>query len=287
MSPGTPAPLLILGAGGTLGRALAYGCERRGIVHRALLRRELGIADAGAVARALAELRPWGVVNAAGWVRVDEAEAEPEACARANADGPAVLAEACARHGARLLTYSTDLVFDGRAREPYLEDAPVAPLNVYGRTKADAERRVLAFMPSAVVARTSAFFGPGDVHNFAVQTREALARGDVVRAASDTWISPTYVPHLVDASLDLVREGAGGIHHLANAGAMTWETFAREVAASGGLDESRVEGVPMAAFGLPAPRPLWSVLGTARGPGLPPFGEALDAFTRAMPAAPA
>src|SRR5205823_1854885 len=121
--------------------------------------------------------RPWAVVNAAGYVRVDDAEREPEACFRANADGPAVLAAACASRGVQLLTFSSDLVFDGSKGAPYVESDPVSPLNVYGRSKADAEVRVLRELPAALVVRTSAFFGPWDEYNFVTMALRTMAEG--------------------------------------------------------------------------------------------------------------
>lgn len=146
-------PLLITGATGTLGRAFARICAERGIAFRLLDRAALDIADPGSVQRALDRCRPWAVVNAAGYVRVDEAERERARCFRENAEGPAELAMQCERAGVALLTFSTDLVFDGSGTEPYLEDAPVAPLNVYGESKAHAERLVLGCHAGALVVR--------------------------------------------------------------------------------------------------------------------------------------
>ncbi|HVF51690.1 MAG TPA: family 1 glycosylhydrolase [Pyrinomonadaceae bacterium] len=141
MTRGTTRTLLINGATGTLGKAFARLCEVRGLSYRLLSRREMDIADARSVEAALAEYDPWAVVNAAGYVRVDDAEREPEACRRENACGPSVLADACARRGAALLTFSSDLVFDGAKRSPYTETDRPAPLNIYGQTKAEAEAR--------------------------------------------------------------------------------------------------------------------------------------------------
>ncbi|MEW5930668.1 MAG: family 1 glycosylhydrolase [Gemmatimonadota bacterium] len=271
-------PLLVTGARGTLGRELAHACAARGLRALALTRREMDIAGPASVGRALERFRPWAVVNAAGWVRVDDAEREPAACFRENADGPAVLAAACARTGAALLTFSSDLVFDGARREPYLEQHPAAPLNVYGRSKAEAERRVLAAFPGALVVRTSAFFSPRDEHNFVTVALRALAAGRPFAAADDATVSPTYVPDLAHAALDLLVDGERGIWHLASPGAVTWAELARRAAALAGLDPARVEGRPTAALGLPAPRPLYGVLGSARGVLLPPLEDALARY---------
>jgi len=125
--------------------------------------------------------------------------------------GPSVLAMVCRQRGIQLVTFSSDLVFDGATHRPYVESDPVAPLNIYGRTKAEAERRVLALAPGALVIRTSAFFGPSDRANFVTRLLETLSAGGTFRAASDAIVSPTYVPDLVDRALDLLIDGASGV----------------------------------------------------------------------------
>jgi dTDP-4-dehydrorhamnose reductase len=174
-------------------------------------------------------------------VRVDEAEAEPGRCRRENADGAAVLAMECAARGLPLVTFSSDLVFDGSKSAPYVESDPVAPLNAYGRSKAEAEAQVMDACPSALVVRTSAFFGPWDSHNFVshnvvtVALRE-LEAGRPFAAADDATVSPTYVPDLANACLDLLIDGERGIWHLANPGAITWADLARREAELAGVD---------------------------------------------------
>lgn len=285
--PGSPRPLLITGATGTLGRAFARICELRGIPYRLLSRREMDVAHPESVAAALDALQPWAVVNTAGYVRVDDAEREPDACMRENADGPATLAAACAIREIPLLTFSSDLVFAGERVTPYVESDPVVPLNVYGRSKAEAEARVLEILPSGLVVRTSAFFGPWDEHNFATLVLRVLANGDTFVAADDALVSPTYVPDLVHASLDLLIDGERGVWHLANPGAVTWAGLARKVAEMAGMDTYRIEGRPTSELGLAAPRPLYSVLGSERGVLLRPLDEALGRYfhDRGMPVA--
>ncbi|HLL72414.1 MAG TPA: family 1 glycosylhydrolase [Pyrinomonadaceae bacterium] len=278
MRRGNARPLIINGATGTLGRAFARLCERRGLSYRLLTRAEMDIADARSVEAALAEFEPWAVVNTAGYVRVDDAEREPEKCMRENAEGAATLAEACARRSTQLLTFSSDLVFDGTKRIPYVESDAVAPLNVYGRSKAEAERRVLAAWPSALVIRTSAFFGPWDEHNFVTIALQTLAEGREFVAADDCIVSPTYVPDLVGASLDLLIDGERGLWHLANAGATSWAEFARLAAERAGLDAGLVEARPTAVLQQAAPRPPYTVLTSERGRLLPSLEDALTRY---------
>jgi dTDP-4-dehydrorhamnose reductase len=275
-----PRRVLITGARGTLGHALAAVCAERGLATCALTRSECDIADADSVRRALETVRPWAVVNAAGYVRVDDAEQDWARCRRENADGPAVLAEACARTGTRLVTFSSDLVFDGAGRDgrlarAYVESEAVAPLNAYGRSKAEGERRTLDALPSALVVRTSAFFGPWDEHNFVTLALRALAAGQTWGAADDLVVTPTYVPDLAHAALDLLMDDATGVWHLAGDEAMTWAELARRAAHRAGLDASLVDARPAASFGWPAARPSFAALGTERGRLMPSFASGL------------
>ncbi len=269
-------PLLVVGARGTLGRAFERICATRGLACVVATRQELDLAEPDSVRAALARLRPWAVVNAAGYVRVDDAEREWYACYRDNTLGAGFLASACAAGGLPLVTFSSDLVFDGARSEPYVESDILGPLSVYGLTKAQAEEQVARLHPGALIVRTSAFFGPWDPHNFVSQALHRLARGPL-RVADDQVVSPTFVPDLVNAALDLLIDGAAGVWHLANPGAVTWAELARRVAERAGLDVGRVEGVPGARL-APARRPRFSALGSERGVLLPPLDRALDRF---------
>lgn len=276
--PAAARPVLITGATGTLGRVLGRRCELRGLEYRLLTRAELDITDRHSIDTALALHGAWAVVNAAGYVRVDDAEREPDRCLRENAEGAAVLAGVCLERGTALVTFSSDLVFDGEGSRPYHEADRASPLNVYGRSKAEAERRVLAVNPTALVIRSSAFFGPWDQHNFVTVALRSMAVGQPFAAADDTVVSPTYLPDLADASLDLLIDGEKGIWHLANGGAVTWAELARRAAELAGFDSAMVEGRSMASFGLAARRPRSSALISRRGTLLPRLDNALHRY---------
>ena len=186
----------------------------------------MDIANLESVNAAIDRWKPWAIVNTAGYVRVDDAELEGGTCMRENAIGPAVLAAACEAQGMKLVSFSSDLVFDGEKSTPYVESDPVRPLNAYGRSKAEAECAVLALSPQALMIRTSAFFGPWDEYNFVTTMLKALSLGEEITAVSDYVVSPTYVPDLVHATLDLLLDDARGIWHLANPGAVTWSELA-------------------------------------------------------------
>ena len=273
----TGAPLLITGATGTLGRALAGICAMRGIAHVLTDRAELPLDRPDAIAAALDRHRPWAVVNAAGWVRVDEAEAHPAACRLANAAGAAALAAACAARGIHCTLFSSDLVFDG-ACAPHDETAAPSPLGAYGRSKAAMERDAGASGGDVLIVRTAAFFSPHDPHNFAMAVERELRAGRPFAASPDHLVSPTYVPDLVQACLDLVVDGATGVRHLTNGEAIGWFDFARRLADALALDAALVVPGDARALGWRAPRPIDASLVSLHGAVLPPLGDAIARF---------
>jgi dTDP-4-dehydrorhamnose reductase len=262
--------ILITGATGTLGRAFARICEHRALPYCLTTRDELDITDEAAIRAAIEHYQPWAIINTAGYVRVADAERERELCLKWNTEGPANLAKVCAETGLPLVTFSSDLVFDGRKGEPYLETDEVKPANVYGLSKARAENQVLKLAEQALVIRTSAFFGPWDKYNFAWNTLSALARGEPVRASANTSVSPTYVPDLCHATLDLLIDGETGLWHLANRGKLSWHEFATQVAQGAGYDASLVLPVRDAEAS--------TVLGSERGFMLRPVEDAIHDY---------
>jgi dTDP-4-dehydrorhamnose reductase len=273
-------PILITGATGTLGRAFARICETRNLPYRIVSRQEMDMADPASVERAIREHQPWAIINAAGYVRVDDAEADQERCFRENTLAPSVLAIACVRNNIRFMTFSSDLVFDGQQDVPYVESAPTQPLNIYGKSKAYAERKVLDTYPDALVIRSSAFFGPWDKHNFLTLALNALSSGETFEAASDITVTPTYVPDLVHASLDLLIDRETGIWHLSNGQAITWADFALKAATMAEVDPGNLKAVSADQLGYAAQRPRYSPLGSERGILLPSLDDAISRFLR-------
>jgi dTDP-4-dehydrorhamnose reductase len=233
---GHARPILITGATGTLGQAFAKICAHRGLVHVMTTRAELDITDDASIAAALERYKPWAIINTAGFVRTWEADQKLDECMAINATGPEKLARACKAAGIPMVTFSSDLVFDGKLGRPYVEPDRPAPSCAYGRSKAEAEARLMAIDADALIIRTSAFFGPWDRYNFLFNTIERLKRGEDVVASDKTIISPTYVPDLVQATLDLLLDEAKGIWHLTNQGAVSWHELAQEVATIAKVD---------------------------------------------------
>ncbi|HVL75978.1 MAG TPA: family 1 glycosylhydrolase [Noviherbaspirillum sp.] len=265
--------LVITGASGTLGRAFSRVCADRGLAHVLLSRADMDIADQASVEAALKRWRPWAVINTAGYVRVADAANESERCFRENTTGAEVLARSCAALGIPYVTFSSDLVFDGRLGRAYVESDRVSPLCVYGSSKADAERRVLQAFPESLVVRTSAFFGPWDRYNFVHAALRELAAGRPFHACAESLVSPTYVPDLVHAVLDLLIDREQGLWHLANQGMLSWHELAVRAARQAGLDASALVMTHGGGRGVTA-------LSSERGLILPSLSNALERYLR-------
>lgn len=271
-------PLLITGATGTLGRALARIAAHRGLAARLTAREDLDIVDRRSIDAALRRHRPWAVINAAGFVRVADAEREAEACMAANARGAGNLARACAKMDIPFVTFSSDLVFDGWGGRPYVESDQPSPASVYGHSKLGAEMLVRTAGARALIVRTSAFFGAWDPYNFAWSVLTKLANEEPFSASDSEIVSPTFVPDLCHAVLDLLIDGETGIWHLANQGSIDWWSFARLIAESAGFD-------PDLVFAHGAGLRRTTALESERGTLLRPLGEALDDYLRDVGAA--
>ncbi|MGE5520040.1 MAG: family 1 glycosylhydrolase [Candidatus Dadabacteria bacterium] len=278
-NPPAELPILVIGKSGTLGKAFARVCDNRFIHYKLLGRTDCNISDPSSIEHAIQKYKPWAIINAAGYVRVDDAEKEFDSCFRDNTRGPEQLAIMTQQYGIKLITFSSDLVFDGNKRTPYVESDAVNPLNVYGRTKGQAERLVININPSSLVIRTSAFFSAWDEYNFVYYVRRSLLHSESITVAKDAYISPTYVPDLVNATLDLLIDDEKGIWHLANAnGEVSWADFAYEIADRFGLDRQYILPVDSSELNLPARRPLYTVLSSERGIHLPTLENALRRY---------
>jgi dTDP-4-dehydrorhamnose reductase len=272
-------PLLIVGAHGTLGSAFVRACVARGIEHVALGHADLNLARMELIDDFVSGLRPWAVVNATGFERIDDAENEVAACLARNIGGAWRLAAACVGVAARFATFSTDLVFDGQANRPYVETDRPAPLNTYGVSKLAAEHRVLGVLPDALVVRSGPFFGLTDPNDFPAQALTTIDAGREFRAPANV-VSPTYVPDLVNAVLDLLVDGAAGVWHLANDGCVSWYEFAVAVAQRSGRRVPLIMPVRGAETNWIARRPVRSPLASIRGGGMPDLESAIDRFVQ-------
>ena len=254
---------LILGAGGQLGRALVAAAPA-GAEVVALGRADCDIADREAVTRRIATLRPRFVFNAAAYTAVDKAESEVEAARTLNGLAPGWVAEAARAAGSRFVHVSTDFVFDGSASRPLSPADPVAPLGVYGRSKADGEQAVAAADPDALIVRTAWVYA-AEGANFLTTMLRLMGERDEVRVVADQVGTPTWAYSLASALWALARDGEGGLHHFTDAGVASWYDFAvaiqEEARAAGLLDrEARIVPIATADYPTPAKRPAFSVL---------------------------
>ncbi len=261
-----------------MGRAFARVCNERYISYKLLDRQECDIYFKEQIQNAINTYKPWAVVNATGYVRVDDAEGDQNKCFQDNTVGAENLAICCQQSAVQLISFSSDLVFDGKKNKPYVETDPVHPINIYGKSKAESERLILNAYPESLLIRTSAFFGPWDEYNFVHHIRKALLQDEPIKVAKDIFISPTYVPDLVHNTLDLLIDKVKGIWHLSNQGIISWSDLAIEIANRFDLDKKLIVAVSAAEMNYAAPRPLNSSLSSERGILLPSLDCALARY---------
>lgn len=254
--------VLISGAGGMLGRDMIAACRSRGHEVVALAHSELDICDPGAVDAVLTSDRPEAVINCAAFTDVDGAEDDEAAAMRINDEGAAQLAAAAERVGAKILQPSSDYVFDGSARVPYVESDMPSPISAYGRSKQGGETSVAVANPRHFVVRASWLFGLRGKNFVETMLRIGNQQPEVL-VVSDQTGCPTYTRHLAEALAALVEGEEFGIHHAAVDGQCSWYEFAQEIFDQAGV-ECRVMAATTEMLARKAPRPAYSVLGSER-----------------------
>jgi dTDP-4-dehydrorhamnose reductase len=268
---------LVTGASGMLGRDLtAVLAAEPDIDLMAASRAELDITEPAAVRAAVAGRDV--VVNTAAWTDVDGAEADEAGALAVNGTGTANIAAACAETGAVLLHLSTDYVFSGDATAPYPEDAPIAPVSAYGRSKAAGEAAVRALLPDrGFVLRTAWLYGENG-RNFVATILRAAADRETLDVVNDASGQPTWSFPLAGQLVALGRaaesgQAPPGAYHGTASGSTTWYGLARAAFELSGLDPDRIRPVSSDHFPRPARRPMFSVLGHAgwKAAGIPPL----------------
>ena len=245
-----------------LGQDVVGASARRGHEVLGLARAELDVTDARALEDAIAELRPDAVVNCAAWTDVDGAEANEREAMRVNDGAAAMVASTAAAHGAKVLYVSSDYVFDGEKRSPYVESDLTGAISAYGRTKQAGETSVAIANPRHFIVRSSWLFGVGG-GNFVETMLRVGGEQPEVLVVSDQVGTPTYTPHLAAGLAELIEGERFGIHHMPAAGSCSWFEYAQEIFDQAGV-ECRVMAGTTEMLARPAPRPRYSVLGTER-----------------------
>ena len=265
----------IFGASGLLGKALMR--EWRDDSVTGLSSRDADIRDEKQVLQLVREQRPDWIVVAAAYTNVDGSEGNPELAFAVNRDGAIKVATAAKMVGARLLFLSSDYVFDGKKMTPYETGDERNPQSVYGRSKAEAETKLLEMLPNCCVVRTAWLFGTGG-KCFPDTILKLAASRPALDVVNDQRGCPTYTFDLAKAIIQLCRKNAAGIVHATNMGECTWFEFAQEIIRGAGL-ETDVRPARSEQMARPAPRPTYSVLSPAR---LQAFGITMPSWQDAL-----
>jgi dTDP-4-dehydrorhamnose reductase len=276
--------IAVIGADGQLGTDLLRALARDEVIP--LCYPEFDVTCPDKAGRLFRDLRPEAVINTAAFHRVDECEDQPEKSFLVNSISVRDLARLAAELGFILVHFSTDYVFDGRKRAPYVESDPPNPLNVYAVSKLAGEFFVRAAVERHFLVRTCGLFGLGSCrekgYNFVDRMIALADEGKPIRVVDDQWVTPTSAEELADRVSALLRTDQYGLYHLTNEGQCTWFEFAREVFSLSGRNP-RLEPLSSRAFAARAPRPLYSVLENERAKkiglrGFSTWKEALRAY---------
>ena len=273
--------IIVTGAGGMLGQDLLIAACAAGVDCVGLTHGELDITNAAEVTAAVGAAAAEVVVNCAAWTNVDGAEAETEAALAVNGDGAGNVARAASSAGAWTIHVSSDYVFDGTKRTPYVEADPTSPMSAYGHSKLAGEHAVARQAPDAhTVVRSSWLFG---VHGpcFPATILRLAQNRDELRVVDDQVGCPTFTGHLAEAILALCEQRPLGVVHVAGGGECSWYGFAAQIVAEAGASTAVT---PCTTADMPrrAQRPAYSVLRSERGaPELPDWQRGLEEYLSA------
>lgn len=275
--------ILITGARGLVGSALAEYCSTAGDAVISYDHKGLDITDAAVVESVVVNERPDAVINCAAWTDVDGCERDSEKARQANAFGPENLARSAVKANAAFVTISTDYVFDGEKEGFYTQRDQPQPISVYGRSKLEGERRAQEANARSIVVRSGYIFGPAG-KNFLSTVVARAKRGEKLTAIDDYWGTPTFGHDLAMRLRELAALDLPGVYHVVNSGdGASFETFTREALKLAGLNSDTLAVVSGAELNRPAPRPrnsrLKCLLSEAIGlPVLPHWQDALSRF---------
>lgn len=257
--------VLITGANGQLGRAFVSSLSNDDAFDvYACGHSNLDICDERAVSQVLADFGIDTLVNCAAYTAVDAAEDHPQEAEAVNHQAVAAIARACQHRDVKLVHFSTDYVFDGQSRRPYLETDAPAPLNTYGRTKLAGETAALSICPDALVIRTAGVYAAWG-HNFVRTIYGKLKDHKPLRVVADQIMTPTEATTLAHAVRGIIASGrkASGIFNYTDSGEISWYDLAVAIARIGGFDESTITPITTAEYPTKATRPAYSVLDTS------------------------
>ncbi|MCD6454416.1 MAG: dTDP-4-dehydrorhamnose reductase [Candidatus Aminicenantes bacterium] len=273
--------ILITGGKGQLSWALKKELE-----HHTLLapsREELNITDFRKFEQMVSEFKPEFLINTAAMTNVDACEDEPLKAFAVNAIAPGRIAEFSERYSFTLIHISTDYVFDGRKKEPYIEEDCAFPISVYGNSKLAGENLVNSNSSESYVLRTAGLFGPGGRKNFVRFVVENLKEGRPLKIVSDRYSSPTYTLELArQIKIIIEKKPLPGVYHATSEGECSWYDFAKRIAEIKGFNSYLISPVKAEEFKQKAMRPLYSVLENRKlkNAGLNVFSHCMEALER-------
>lgn len=276
----------IFGAAGQVGVELVREFSSRGYNVTAIDRSTVDITDADRLEQRLARLDPQVVVNAAAYNQVDVAEQEPQQAFVVNALAVRTLALICRQLDARLVHFSTDYVFDGKAARPYTEEDPTHPLNAYAVSKLSGEIYAQAYLDRLTIVRTSGVFGPGGLRtargNFIELMLRLVRGGQLIRVVEDHIASPTYAPVLAARTVDLVEGNHSGIFHVGGGEPVSWFHFAELIFRLAGV-QPELRATKDREYRTAARRPKYSALSNGKIaalglPEMPPLEQAVRSY---------
>jgi len=279
-----PRPILLLGSNGQIGFELRRSLSPLGTVV-AFDHADLDLADESVLRRRVRENSPALIVNAAAYTNVDNAESDEATATVVNGNAPGWLAEEALLAKIPVVHYSTDYVFDGTAKRPYIEDDKPAPINAYGRSKLAGENNILRSGAAFLLLRTSWIYARRG-RNFLLTILRLARQPEELRVVADQIGCPTSARMVADATAEILRQswragstdplsGRGGLYHLAAKGRTSWHGFAEAIIAETSSDQPRkaVRAIPTREFPRPAKRPACSVLDSSKAARV--FGVAL------------
>lgn len=275
--------VMILGANGMLGKAMLKALEAYYTVIP-MDRRHIDITYPEQMREGIKRGKPVIIINCAGFTHVDGCEKEKELAFTANGEALKNMALICKEEGIKLVSISTDYVFDGEKDTPYVEDDPPNPINIYGSSKLLGETYVRDLLNSYLLIRTQWLFGKGGRNFVDSILRQAVEKKEFY-VVEDQWGSPTYTKDLAEAIKTTIDLNAEGIYHIANSGITNWYLFARKILELAGLKEVRITPASSEVYARPAKRPRFSVLNCTKfqrlsGKPLRPWEDALRDYLK-------
>ncbi|HLN53905.1 MAG TPA: family 1 glycosylhydrolase [Lentimicrobium sp.] len=261
-------PIIILGDG-PLSFSFQQICKLRGLPAIKVSTDLRKLFNENEMFSLIEKIKPWAVVNTIGLSKIDEAEQFPIHCYKENTLFPKILASICARKEIRMLTFSTDQVFNGKKSDPYLEADPTDPLNVFGMSKKIAEESILSLNPEALIIRSGLLMNPMDSEDFLSEVLFGSEQKQNHYFVSDVIVSPSYLPDMINTALDLLIDKEKGIWHLSGPEAVSYYDFAKLAIGIAGLTNKKIHSIPSIMLPMKARRPSYSALRSESGIILP------------------